>query len=112
MSQQLDVYATVVLDASGNGSVSLAPESFRTWTVTSMSVRTSQGPTVTPIPQCTIYLGAKGVGNILSQTWNGSRATANGRTTVQPSQPLIVEWENGVPGSSATVSIFGTMDMR
>ena len=30
----------------------------------------------------------------------------------QPSQPLIVRWENGIPGTSATVSIFGTQDMR
>lgn len=112
MSQQLDTYKTITLDASGNGEAVLAPEAFRTWTVTHLNVRTGQAPTTTPIPQCTVYLGSVGDGNILAQTWSGSRATALGDTVIQPSQPLIVRWENGVPGSSATVSVFGSMDMR
>lgn len=111
-TQQLDTFASVVLDASGNGQVSLAPESFRTWTVTHLNVRTTQGPTQTPVPQCTVYLGMVGDSNILSQTWNGSRSTAVGATVVQPSQPLIIRWENGVAGTTATVSVYGTMEMR
>lgn len=111
-SQQLDTYKTITLDAAGNGEVRIGPEAFRTWTITHLNVRTSQGPTVTPIPQVTVYLGAVTDGNILAQSWNGSRSTAYGSTVVQPSQPLIVRWENGVPGSTATVSVYGTMDMR
>ena len=111
-TQMLDTYKTVVLNGSGAGTVTLAPDSFRTWRIQTINVRTSQAPTQTPIPQCTIYLGSQGDGQILAQTWNGSRATATGDTLVQPSQPLIVRWENGVPGTSATVSIYGTMEMR
>jgi hypothetical protein len=111
--QLLDTYSTTVLDASGVGSISLAPESFRTWEVTSINVRTSQGITETPVPQCTVYLGAQGDGNIVAQTWMGNRATAGGSPViVQPSQPLIIAWENGVPGTTATVSLYGTMAMR
>ena len=110
--QILDDYDSVVLDASGYGKVSLTPEGFRTWVVTSISVRTDQGIATSPVPQCTVYLGSIGPGQIIAQTWMGNRSTATGRTVVQPSQPLIVEWANGVPGSNATVSLYGTMSMR
>ncbi len=110
---QLDEQASVTLDASGNGTVSMQPDAFRTWNVTSINVRTSQGVTQTPVPQCTVYLGDRTPGQIISQTWMGNRATAGGSPIlVQPSQLLIVEWTNGVAGSVATVSLYGTMDMR
>lgn len=113
MSEQiLDTYGSVVLNGSGYGVVSLTPEGFRTWVVTAINVRTDQGITTSPVPQCTVYLGSIGPGQIVSQTWMGNRAPATGRLVVQPSQPLIVEWTNGVPGSRATVSLYGTMSMR
>lgn len=110
--QQLDAPGSVVLDASGYGTVSLAPPSFQTWTVTAVNVQTDQGLTETPIPQCTVYRGTVG-GTVLAQTWMGNRSTASGGTTfVQPSQPLVIEWKNGVPGSTASVWLDGTFDMR
>lgn len=109
--QQLDVTGSVVLDGDGYGTVALAPASFRTWTVTAINVRTSQAVTATPVPQCTVYRGSVG-GTIVAQTWMGNRSTAVGNEFVQPSQPLIVEWTNGVPGSTASVWFTGTMDMR
>ena len=112
MDQVLDKDGRVTLDASGNGTVTLQPEGFRTWRVTTINVRTDQGITTTPIPQCTVYLGAKGDWNIVAQTWMGNRSTAVGDITVQPSQPLIVEWTNGVAGTHATVSLYGTQSMR
>lgn len=111
-TQILDDGDKVVLNASGNGTVTLAPESFRTWNVTTINVRTTQGVTQTPVPQCTVYLGSIGDEQIIAQTWMGNRATAIGSAIVQPSQPLIVQWTNGVPGTTATVSLYGTMSMR
>lgn len=110
--QVLDEFDNVTLDANGYGLITMQPEGFRTWTVTTINVRTNQGVTVTPIPQCTVYLGSIGPGQIVAQTWMGSRATATGRTIVQPSQQLLIEWTNGVPGSVATVSLYGSMSMR
>lgn len=112
-TQVLDEFDFVTLDASGYGLITMAPEPFRVWTVESINVRTDQGITTTPIPQCTVYLGAIGPGQIVSQTWMGNRSTAGGSpVTVQPSQPLLIEWTNGVAGSVATVSLNGTMKMR
>lgn len=113
MSQQLDEFASVVLDASGNGTTTLQCDSYRIWNVTTINVRTDQGITAAPVPQCTIYLGDKSPGQIVAQTWMGNRATAGGSPLLlQPSQLLIVEWTNGVPGSRATVSLYGTMGLR
>lgn len=113
LPQVLDAFGSVVLNASGAGTVTLAPESFRTWNVTSINVRTDQGITVTPVPQCTVYLGTASPGQIVAQTWMGNRSTASGGDIlVQSSQPLFVEWVNGIPGSRATVSLYGTMTMR
>ncbi|MFJ6530879.1 hypothetical protein ACIQMZ_37235 [Streptomyces longwoodensis] len=112
-AQQLDEYDAVTLNASGGGVVTFQPDAFRTWTVTAINVRTDQGVTVTPVPQCTVYLGDRSPGQIVAQTWMGNRATAGGSpVVVQPSQQLIVEWTGGVPGSRATASLYGTMDMR
>lgn len=110
-TQTLDASGFVVLNASGNGTLTLQPESFRTWTVTTINVRTDQGITQVPVPQCTVWLGTKG-GQMIAQTWMGNRATATGNTVVQPSQPLLVEWTNGVAGSRATAFLYGTMTMR
>jgi hypothetical protein len=109
--QVLDAFGSVVLNASGYGTVTLAPPSYQTWTVTGVSVQTDQGVTQTPVPQCTVYRGAVG-GTVIAQTWMGNRSTAVGSTLVQPSQPLVIEWKNGVAGSRATVWLDGTFDMR
>lgn len=112
MSDRLDEQGSVVLDASGYGTVTLQPDSFRTWTVTGMNVRTSQTPTQTPVPQCTVYVGGVG-GRIIAQTYMGSRSTASGSPeTVQPSEPVVAEWTNGIPGTTAMIYLSGTMDMR
>lgn len=111
--QILDEADSVVLDASGNGQVTFQPPGYRTWNVTAINVRTDQGVTVTPVPQATVYLGEATPGQIVAQTWMGNRASAGGAPVlVQPSQRLIVEWTNGVAGSTATASLYGQMDMR
>lgn len=105
----LDAYDSVVLDGSGDGSVTFQPDSFRTWTVTGINVETDQAPTATPVPRCRALLA----GRLIAQTWMGNGSTASGSPeTVQPSQQLTVEWTGGVPGSRATVYLSGTMNMR
>ena len=109
--QQLDAFGDVELNGDGYGTVTLQPPSFQTWTVTSINVATDQGPTETPIPRCKVYRGSVG-GQLIAQTWMGNGSTAVGETFVQPSQPLVIEWTAGVPGSRATAWLDGTFDMR
>jgi hypothetical protein len=109
--QPLDATGSVVLSASGYGTVTLTPPSFRTWRVSGINVRTSQTTTQTPVPQCTVYRGSLG-GEVVAQTWMGNRATAVGDLWVQPSQPLVIEWTGGIASTTATVWLNGTIDMR
>lgn len=110
-TQILDAQDSVVLDATGAGILYFQPEAFRTWMVTTINVRTDQAVTATPIPQVTAWLGAIG-GQMIAQSWMGSRTTATGNTLVQPSQPLIIQWANGIPASTARAFLYGTMSMR
>lgn|SRR5690606_1983487 len=109
---QLSTSGSVVLDASGRGMVTLAPTAMLNWNVTRIAVKTSQGPTETPVPQCTVYLGTTSDGDIIDQTWTGSRDTSDCNFQVPHGTSLYVLWENGIPGTSATVSIYGTQGLR
>lgn len=111
-SQPLDEVKFVTLNGSGYGTVTFQPPSFRVWTVTSINVLTDQGPTTTPVPRCKVYLGGVG-GRVMAQTWMGNGSSASGAPeVVQPSQQVVVEWTNGLPGSRATAYLGGTMDVR
>lgn len=109
---QLDTYGTVTLNASGGGTVTLTPTAMLNWRVIRMAVKTSQGPTVTPVPQCTVYLNSVSDGNIIDQTWTGSRDTSDCDILVVHGASLIFVWENGVSGTSATASIYGTQSLK
>ncbi|WP_333758795.1 hypothetical protein [Streptomyces sp. ISBFB 2968] len=108
---QLDTYGSTILDGTGMGTVTLTPTATLNWRVTRMAVKTSQGPTDTPIPQCTVFLGAPSDGNIIDQTWTGSRDTSDCDILVQYGTRLYFMWENGIPGTSATASIYGTQSL-
>lgn len=108
---KLDTNLSVTLNASGYGTVTFQPPAYFEWSVTSINVRTTQGITQTPVPQCTVYLDNVDPGQIRAQTWMGNRATATAGgdpIDLQASQKLIIEWANGVSGTRATASLFGT----
>lgn len=108
---QLSTYGSTVLDATGMGTVVLTPTAMLDWRVTRMAVKTSQGVTETPIPQCTVYLGAPSDGNIIDQTWTGSRDASDCDILVRHGTSLFFMWENGVPGSTATATLYGTQSL-
>ncbi len=112
MSDQLDTYGVVRLDAAGRGVVTLTPAGMLSWHVTRMAVRTTQTPSQIPVPQCTVYLNSIADGNIVDQTYSGSRDTSDCDLKIQHGSNLIFLWENGVPLSTATASIYGTQDLQ
>lgn len=105
---QLSTYGSVVLDGTGMGTVVLSPTAMLDWRVTRMAVKTSQGTTDTPIPQCTVFLGVPSDGNIIDQTWTGSRDVSDCDIAVLHGTSLYFMWENGIPGTTATATVYGT----
>lgn len=98
--------ASVVLDASGNGTVSLQPNRLETWHVTSTGVRVSSNNLE---PTATTYVGAVADGNVLSSTFSGSRDSSPEDQPLQPGQPLLCQWLGGDPGATATLTVLGTV---
>lgn len=105
---------SVVLDAGGNGTVTIFPDTgWQTWEVERVTVRTNQGATQTPYPQAELFVD-------LAPVASSSRgATASGQNDVfdasggpirvGSADGLTIAWTGGVPGSIATVTVTGTM---
>lgn len=109
---QLNTYGTTTIGADGRATVTLTPTANLDWTVTRMAVKTTQDSLATPIPICTVYLGTTSDGDIVDQTWTGSRDVSDCNVRVQYGSSLIAVWEGGIPGTQATISIIGTQDLR
>jgi hypothetical protein len=114
----LNTFASVVLNSSGNGQVSLGPTATgETWQVTSIAVATNQGANnVTNDAQCAIYLGAIAtVGQLIDTTLTGSSGdqtdSAASVGDIFVGQVVTAVWTGGDTGASATMSIFGTRNI-
>jgi len=108
----LNTYGSVTLDAKGYGQVILNPTAMMDWTITRIAVKTTQGTTDTPVPTCTVYLGSVSDGDIVDQTWTGSRDVSDCNFVVPYGTPLIFEWVGGIAGTTATASVIGTQALR
>jgi hypothetical protein len=107
----LDAYASVTLNGSGNGTVSVGPNVPGViWFPSTAAVSTSTG---TNVPLAFLYQGiSASASSLISATYTGSADS-----TDLPSQPmysgtqLICKWTGGDAGAVATLSVFGTMQI-
>ena len=123
--QLTDETATVTLDGSGNGQVSITPgapspgggvgvgrNSGLTWDVVgvAVSVATSENQA-----QCSVYL-SYGILDYSSASFQGQTATGStGDTdtltaTIRPGDWITAVWTGGDPGAVATMRILGTVN--
>lgn len=98
--------ASVVLDASGNGTVQLQPNRLETWHVSSTAVRVTSN---TLEPVATTYVTSVDDGHILSSTFSGSNDSSPEVQDLQPGQPIFCRWTGGDPGATATLTVLGTV---
>lgn len=109
--QELNEFGRVVIGADGTGQVSLQADGVTRWHITRMVVKTSQGPTVTPIPRCTIYLNFVGEGQEVDATFTGNQDSSDCSIYREPSSPIVAQWTGGVPGTVGVFSIYGERTM-
>lgn len=103
---QLDVAQSVVLNASGNGSVKLGPTSTRAvWHVTNAAVTVSSN---TLEPQAILYQNTKA--SKLAGTNTGSNDSTNLDVWVRNGF-ILCEWTGGDPGATATLFLYGTIEI-
>lgn len=108
----LNTAGSVVLDASGNGTVSFnTSNANQTWTVKNLAVYTLN--TNPPVPVCGVFLGSTASRqNQQGATWSGNRATATANVTVGPCDTLNIMWTGGNPGDTATCVLGGTSQTK
>ena len=105
MPGQLDVTASTVLDANGNGHVVFQPSSNRvSWHAASCAVKVSSN---TLEPTADAYLGSA-TGTHLAGTYTGSNDSTDLNVDLWPGQQITVTWTGGDVGATASASLYGT----
>lgn len=103
--------ASVVLDANGNGTVSLGPKiQGQKWNLSVAAIRTS---TANKIPQCSLYMGGPpDPSNMIDGTYSGDLNSSSrvDAFPLFPGQKLYAVWTGGDPGATATLSVVGTVE--
>lgn len=102
-------YASVTLDGNGNGTAQSGPGRVREhWQVSGAAVAVN---TQNKEASCSIYIGS----NADSTSFVGNTITGSSGDTcgcagidIQPGQFVFAIWEAGDPGSTGTLTVFGT----
>jgi hypothetical protein len=106
----LDTGGSTILDANGNGTVTLAPSnSHEDWTINNTVVQVSSNVNE---PQCRTYVGAPTTNNIQDTTYTGSNDSSDTVIQVSAGTYFTVVWSGGDVGARASVSISGTAQQR
>ena len=96
---------TVVLNASGNGTIQCGPNRLgQTWKPTTVAVSTS---TATKVPIAEVLQGTTSLGATFSGSTDTNTLTD---VTVYPGQKLTITWTGGDVGAVATASVSGTIE--
>jgi len=109
--KQLRVTRSVVLNASGTGSVTIGPSVTGPrgqWNVTGLVAQTTR-PGQAPIPRFQAYRNEANPQYSLGLTYDGSFASATADEVVLPGQTLVFVWSGGQSGDVATVVVTGTV---
>lgn len=113
MSQTLplDESTQIVLDASGNGAVTIGPSySYQIWKPTQINVLVSSNQKE---PVFKYYRGSSiGLTNYLGGTYTGSNDQSDiSGQILQPGEVFLCVWTGGDPGALASVGLNGTKEI-
>lgn len=105
----LNAAGLVTLDASGNGTARVGPDSQRgpaNWTVDGV-ILTNGRPGQTPIPRAQVYVDTESAANRQGLTYDGS--FAQGRCDIQLTrgQALLAVWSGGQAGDRCEFTVTG-----
>lgn len=107
MSVPLNKGATVALDGTGAGQVSLGPTVGPPhWHVTRVAIRTSR-PGQKPVPTFTLYLDSTDANGLIDMTYDGSSDATDVDLRLLKGQQIIGTWSGGQAGDVATMSLYG-----
>lgn len=108
MTAQLDQWASVTLNGSGNGTVRVGPGTLsQLWHVTTAAVT---GSSTTHIPTATLYLNGSTVSS-RGGTYDGSNDSTDLAVDLVRGQYLTCIFAGGDPGALHTLSLSGTYEV-
>lgn len=109
-SLNLSTSKTVTLDANGNGTVQLGPESAGVvWTVSQVACFTTSSVNN---PVFNLYLGDPNPVNFMGGTFSGSNDANTGLAVVlNQGQYFSGQWVGGDPGAVGTFTVLGTQQV-
>jgi hypothetical protein len=110
----LNIGASVTMALVGGvvqGVVQLVPPGVEKWHITRATVITSQASTVTPIPTASLYTPSISDQNMIDSTYTGCRDSTDLDIWLEKGQPIICQWLDGIAGTIATLSLFGTREL-
>lgn len=108
----LTISASVTLDASGNGTVTLGPGSSRgpaTWRVDGVILQTTR-PGKAPIPRAQVYLDEAIPAQSQGLSYDGSFTQGRCSLTLTRGQQLLCVWTGGQAGDVATMTLTGEQE--
>lgn len=102
---------SVLLDASGNGAITMGPGSaWERWEVERTSVNVSVGQ---PVPVCYILRGySSDLRNVIDGTYTASLDTSTVAFMVAAGEKVTASFQGGSPGSVASVVFAGKKIVR
>lgn len=107
MSIPLNLGATVQLDATGSGTITMGPKvGPPQWRVTKVAIKTSR-PGTPPVPTFTLYLNSADLHGYQDSTYDGSFDATEVDFTVFKGGSVIGVWAGGQSGDVATMSLYG-----
>lgn len=109
-SRSLRDSRTVILDGSGNGTVTFGPDR-NSWVIHTISVNVSSNADE---PTANIYRGTPNPSSLLTGTYSGSHNTDSdvNDNPLYPGEVYTCQWLGGDPGATATVSFTGIEETR
>lgn len=96
---------SVVLNGSGNGSVTFGPDRYP-WIIHRVSVHVSSNANE---PQANIYRGSVNPGTFVSGTFSGTNDTDSNLNdgVLNIGEQYVCQWTGGDAGATATISFYG-----
>ncbi len=105
-----------LLDEGGNGTftaagravVAIGPRTPSSrWRTANVAVSTTSATDT----ECRLYLGPEAPQNLLGATYGGNRDQVGVAVTLHPGSVLTAVWTLGTPGATASVSVYGALDV-
>jgi hypothetical protein len=103
----LDEIARGTVASDGTCEVTIGPIRRQTWHVGNVGVQNDS----TAGPTATAYLGPSKSGQFMSSTYDGVNANLPCNVTLPQGARITVVWEGATPGSTCTVTVFGSMEV-